>query len=194
MDSLTFDLIAYGLLAALALLAVLFLVNVLVDNIKRRKLKRESFAISARASAQEQPCPAPPAQGRAALPERADDPPPRPPDSPPDDLPAASPPSRRRGRLQELLDRGVALEENARSPLGALSAVVNPPTTQADVTAWEAAVEAELMNDPKELALFRYERPRSPLVSLTAGAFDNLLRRRLEQRNEQLGVIIKRLR
>jgi hypothetical protein len=101
--------------------------------------------------------------------------------------------SSERRRLQKLLDRGFELEQNAPS-LGAIGhPFLTPATRVEDVDAWEAEVEAALWDRPRDLALFRYERPRSPLEAFaTISAFDNPLKRRLRARLHQLEIIVKR--
>lgn len=218
MDSPSFDIIAYVLLALLGVLAVVFLGNVLLDDVKRRRLKREAAAVSATESvADERAVAQATRESRQGLEAAAEPEPETEPTSEPETEPTpeakpeptldpehAPKPSRlpkpkprvsanTRRRLQTLLDRGVALQQNVRSPLSANFGLLHPPTREEDVTAWEAAVEAELMDRPKDLALFRYERPRSPLAALSVAPLDSSLRRRLEQRNEQLSVIIRRM-
>lgn len=212
MDSPSFDIIAYVLLASLGVLAVVFLGNVLLDDVKRRRLKREAATVSATESvAGEQAVDQATRESRQGLeppePEPMPEPTPEPETEPtsdptlePEHAPKPSPlpkpkprVSAKRRRLQTLLDRGVALQQNVRSPLSSNIGLLHPPTREEDVTAWEAAVEAELMDRPKDLALFRYERPRSPLAALSVAPLASPLRRRLEQRNEQLSVIIRRM-
>jgi hypothetical protein len=103
-----------------------------------------------------------------------------------------------RTRLQKLLDRGVALEQGTPATrietISAAATLLRSITREEDVDAWEADVEAALRGRPRDIALFRYERPRSPLEGIgAAAALANPLKRRLQQRNHQLATIIARL-
>jgi hypothetical protein len=107
----------------------------------------------------------------------------------------ASADSPARAELQRLLNRGVSLEQNAAGLAGLGRSLVTPVTQLEDVEAWEAEVEAALRNRPRDIGLFYYERPRSPLDALgTVSALENPLKRRLQQRVRQLETIIGRTR
>jgi hypothetical protein len=107
---------------------------------------------------------------------------------------SAGPGSSERRRLQRLLNRGVALMTNTPDIFGIAGASLLTPTTKPeDVDAWEAAVEGELWERPRDLALFHYERPKSPLAALGASAaLRNPLKERLQARVAQLETIVKR--
>jgi hypothetical protein len=120
-----------------------------------------------------------------------------PPSSPEDEASSLEPTRRysaRRRRLQKLLNRGVALEQNAPAQRIATAISLKPLTRLDDVEAWEADVEAELADRPRDIALFYYEPPRSPLDGFAMLALDDPLRRRLRQRVHQLETIVKRTR
>jgi hypothetical protein len=92
----------------------------------------------------------------------------------------------------------VALEQGTPATrietIPAAATLVRSITREEDVDAWEADVEAALRGRPRDIALFRYERPRSPLEGIgAAAALANPLKRRLQQRTHQLATIIGRL-
>jgi hypothetical protein len=174
-DKTPFDWIAYSLLALLGMVAVLFLTMEAWARWQERRAAQ---------SAPTEPEPVRRSRQEPAIPE-------------PTGVVQAPRPrasvSHLRGQLQALLNRGVALEQGATSPLLAMS-ILTPQTRTQDVEAWEAEVEAALRERPRDLALFLYEQPRSPLDAIGVTLMtENPLKRRLHQRNKQLETIIKRL-
>lgn len=178
-----FDVIAYALLSGLGVLSLGFLGLQAYEAIARRRTRSEAET---------------PARGSAGEPADEDGAADRtePDGEAPSRSGALAPPRRKaspaRRRLQELLNEGVSLQQNVPDihPL-----TLAPSTREPDVKAWEAAVEAELIDQgrEREIGLFYYEPPRSPLASLSIG-MQNPLRRRLHLRLQQLEVIVKRTR
>jgi hypothetical protein len=174
-DKTPFDWIAYSLLALLGIVAVLFLTIEAWARWQQRTAPQSTPIVPEPVSLSRQEPAIPQPSGVVQAP--------RPPASV----------SHLRGQLQALLNKGVALEQGATSPLLAMS-ILTPQTRTEDVEAWEAEVEAALRERPRDVALFQYEPPRSPLDAIGVTLMtENPLKRRLRQRNKQLETIIKRL-
>lgn len=191
MHDVIFGVLAYALLAGLGFISLAFLAVQLYDRLAaRRKLRAVEWRSDEEVAAE--------AAHRTSVATE----PPRPTDPAPSGAPAATDGiegrsiSRQRARLQNLLNRGVRLEQGVRDSFGLLSMaqMLEGFTQQEDVDAWEADVEAELADRPREIALFKYEPRSSPLAGFTFSVVDNPLRKRLRQRNQQLETIIKRMR
>lgn len=74
------------------------------------------------------------------------------------------------------------------------TSLLRPATRPEDVDAWEAEVEAALRHRPRDIGLFHYDPPRSPLEALSASVISSSpLRRRLRQRLRQLETIMDRI-
>lgn len=100
--------------------------------------------------------------------------------------------SLKRHRLQQLLTEAVGLDRRLPA-LPSFNLSLQPTTRPEDVDAWEASVEAELHDRPRDLALFHYEPQQSPLAAFSlVTALHDPLKRRLEQRMRQLETIVRR--
>lgn len=204
-----FSVIALALVAGLGVISLVYLGLAARDATRRRR--RAAPETRPEVPPVRSPTPSTAATSDEPPPDAEDEPPPDAEDEPPPDSEDEPPPERqpsvparsvrrqseRRVRLQRLLDEGETLMRRAPQRWApVVSSLAHPTTTQVDVDAWEAKVEAELVdqNRPRDLSVFRYEPARSPLAAFTATPLGNSVRDRLNARLQQLDVIVRKTR